>query len=84
MTCLRVASSIFAFAYGLFAYATQRKKKVDELQSELVKLEEKLLILEKELQLVQMGREKSVSTKLNKVQIWHNLHLCTGRSLAID
>ena len=43
--------------------ATQRKKKVDDLQAELFKLEEKLFTLEKELQCAQMGREKSVSAK---------------------
>lgn len=47
----------------------QRKKKVDELQCELVKLEEKLLNLEKELQHVQMGREKSVSTKFYETMV---------------
>eukprot|EP00731_Ephydatia_muelleri_P023707 Em0015g1290a len=56
----RIGTSNYFWAFPSKA-SNKRKKKVDELQCELVKLEEKLLNLEKELQHVQMGREKKIA-----------------------
>lgn len=54
----RIGTSNYFWAFPSKA-SNKRKKKVDELQSEVHKLDEKLSVLEKELELAQMGREKS-------------------------